>query len=164
MQEQRSCPGCQARMQVMRIGRVELDRCDFCCGIWFDSGELEQVLGHPIVVERTGASRRPCAYCGTLMLIGRIRRVEVDTCASCRGIYLDDGELERIAGLGRTSRPWGAVPASESPENPEVEAERRAWDDAEPNARRSPSSSGASAEGGGRTAIEVVDLLLHIFL
>lgn len=40
-----SCPVCAAPMVLERIGRVELDRCEKCGGIFLDRGELEQLSG-----------------------------------------------------------------------------------------------------------------------
>ena len=39
------CPVCNARMQLERVGRVELDRCPECRGIFLDRGELEEISG-----------------------------------------------------------------------------------------------------------------------
>lgn len=39
------CPVCGTRMQLERVGRVELDRCPKCRGIFLDRGELEQISG-----------------------------------------------------------------------------------------------------------------------
>jgi len=43
----RRCPICGKRMEVIRAGsegKVELDRCRNLHGLWFDRGELRQVL------------------------------------------------------------------------------------------------------------------------
>jgi Zn-finger nucleic acid-binding protein len=42
---QLQCPVCDAPMVLERIGRVELDRCPKCRGIFLDRGELEQLSG-----------------------------------------------------------------------------------------------------------------------
>ncbi|MCR9142164.1 MAG: zf-TFIIB domain-containing protein [bacterium] len=39
------CPACGAAMALERIGRVEVDRCPKCRGIFLDRGELEQLSG-----------------------------------------------------------------------------------------------------------------------
>ena len=40
-----NCPACQTAMQLERLGRVEIDRCPDCGGIFLDRGELEQISG-----------------------------------------------------------------------------------------------------------------------
>ncbi|MCK4624818.1 MAG: zf-TFIIB domain-containing protein [Phycisphaerae bacterium] len=41
------CPRCRRRMQVIHVGKepaVELDRCRYEHGLWFDEGEMEKVI------------------------------------------------------------------------------------------------------------------------
>lgn len=35
------CPGCRATLQARKAGRVEVDTCPFCAGIWLDKNELQ---------------------------------------------------------------------------------------------------------------------------
>ena len=41
-----------------------------------------------------------CPKCGMQLNTIDINKVEVDKCFSCGGIFLDDGELEKISGRG----------------------------------------------------------------
>ena len=43
-----------------------------------------------------------CPKCGMQLHTILINKVEVDKCFSCNGIFLDDGELEKISGRGST--------------------------------------------------------------
>ena len=43
-----------------------------------------------------------CPKCGMQLHTIIINKVEVDKCFSCNGIFLDDGELEKISGRGTT--------------------------------------------------------------
>jgi len=38
------CPKCAAPLVTMTYRNVELDKCSSCKGLWFDCGELDQVL------------------------------------------------------------------------------------------------------------------------
>jgi len=38
------CPKCAAPLVTIRYRNVELDKCTECQGLWFDFGELDQVL------------------------------------------------------------------------------------------------------------------------
>lgn len=96
------CPGCESRMQphfVKRKGaEVELSRCQFCGGVFGDRAQLAaaaKVLEQP--VDLPGHSARRCASCRTTMESMVLRNVPVEYCSSCTGIYLDDGELKRLA-------------------------------------------------------------------
>lgn len=40
----RSCPRCGGRLRLSFFGTTVLDLCDACRGIWFDGGELQQVV------------------------------------------------------------------------------------------------------------------------
>jgi len=93
---------------------VTVDVCsDGCAGIWFDQGELRsfdesaQPAGQALF-ELAGkpqlsvdlSQRRRCPKCPDTVLMRHFfsakRAVTVDECATCGGIWLDSGELERI--------------------------------------------------------------------
>ena len=38
------CPKCQGKLESYSFMEIILDRCPACGGIWFDRGELEQIL------------------------------------------------------------------------------------------------------------------------
>jgi len=38
------CPKCAAPLVTITYRKVELDKCSACGGLWFDCGELDQVL------------------------------------------------------------------------------------------------------------------------
>jgi uncharacterized protein len=38
------CPKCGMDLQPLKEGKVELDTCFNCHGVWLDSGELEQLI------------------------------------------------------------------------------------------------------------------------
>lgn len=95
--ERRACPGCESAMQVFHARGVEIDRCFFCGGLWFDAGELERVSGRDLAVDAAqGATRRRCAGCGQTLAPGTLEGVALERCGGCRGIYLDDGELQQV--------------------------------------------------------------------
>ena len=39
------CPKCHAEMEEVNYGRLTIDRCTSCKGIWFDIGEAEALKG-----------------------------------------------------------------------------------------------------------------------
>lgn len=85
-------------MRPLQVGKVELDRCSFCNGLWFDGGELEQVLGKKLIgalVDSTPTSRR-CAQCAVPMRSAELGGLQVEVCTTCKGVFLDDGELVRL--------------------------------------------------------------------
>lgn len=99
MAERRTCPGCQSVMQTFRAEGVEIERCFFCGGFFFDADELQSVSGRPLPLEGTGSeSARRCAACGATMYGATLGEITVETCGTCAGLYLDAGELEHLAG------------------------------------------------------------------
>ncbi|MDF1561955.1 MAG: zf-TFIIB domain-containing protein [Deltaproteobacteria bacterium] len=90
------CPGCQSLMQVLQLETAEVDYCLFCGGTYFDRGEIELILEHPLPL--TGSGRglgRQCARCeDTPMGAANLGVVPVDLCGGCGGVYLDSSELE----------------------------------------------------------------------
>jgi len=97
-------------MQRFLVEQVELDRCPFCGGMWFDRGELESVSGRALTLERlAGDTTRRCAYCGITLQTALLESTPAEVCGSCLGTYLDDGELEALA-QRKVSLPRGDAP------------------------------------------------------
>jgi Zn-finger nucleic acid-binding protein len=110
------CPACHNEMQLLDSGKVVVDACvGHCGGVWFDNFELKQVDEEH---ETTGEafldiprdpdlkvdmrSKRKCPVCETITLRRHFfsvkRKIEVDECGQCGGIWLDADELRRIRG------------------------------------------------------------------
>ena len=110
------CPLDGTELQKVHIMNVALDKCHKCDGIWFDKGELdiirdscvenvEEVLekkyGDPSYTESQTEGYMKCPACN-----GKLHRhnysyvspVHIDSCSSCYGKWLDDGELNKIVG------------------------------------------------------------------
>lgn len=95
----RTCPDCQSKLQAFQMGPIELDRCPGCRGTFFDGGELEAVLGKPMAFEaRSYVTSRKCAACGAGMKAATVAGLAVEQCGSCKGVFLDAGELRSLNG------------------------------------------------------------------
>jgi len=141
----RSCPRCPGRtlveLRVAGLGGLVVDRCRECRGIFFDPGELEQVLrqtsaGPPpvdrgelerLIAEEPRFEKRVaylhCPVCRGWMTrrnFGKKSGIIVDRCND-HGVWLDGGEL---GGLVKWARAGG-------PEHDRVEREREATAQAE---------------------------------
>ena len=101
------CPRCWVeaeRYEVDVFGpNIEIDECPRCRGIWLDPGELNKLLRDrkmtKYLTEEIGTqskSKLVCPRCGGLMDIEKADDIEVDVCLSCRGVWLDAGELEDL--------------------------------------------------------------------
>jgi Zn-finger nucleic acid-binding protein len=108
------CPRCNGRLQKSNLNEVnvalELDVCEDCGGIWFDQGELARidkiVEPHFIEIRRIPGQKQQleamyCPYCYDHPLMQkaehpRDKKVILDYCDDCKGIWLDKGELEAI--------------------------------------------------------------------
>lgn len=101
------CPECKetSLKTVVQYGGVELDRCPDCQGLWFDGGELEEILGTSATADMSElpaeaqTAARICPRCGTELYKFQYpsTRVTVDMCAECNGMWLDRGELMQLA-------------------------------------------------------------------
>lgn len=105
------CPTCAVPMDPLLVREVELDRCWACGGLWFDAGELKQVLGRmdsPSEVldppaeaperARRAPGERVCCRCKLKLDVAMCEHVEVDACQACGGVFLDQGELGQLWG------------------------------------------------------------------
>jgi Zn-finger nucleic acid-binding protein len=87
-------------MRPFQAGKIELDLCNFCHGIWFDGGELEQLLRRKLVgaLDDTQQSSRRCPACKTTLHPAVLGNLRIEVCTTCKGIFLDDGELVALNG------------------------------------------------------------------
>jgi Zn-finger nucleic acid-binding protein len=99
------CPKCQGRLHehALKATAVRVDCCPTCRGMWFESGELQEHLdnveGKFVPPPATRVSERRCPGCGVNMTAFEYSGtdVEIDLCENCRGVWLDVGELKRLA-------------------------------------------------------------------
>lgn len=114
------CPKCVGILQTRKIEDIEVDVCFTCEGIWFDAGELEEVIkrdAHDYTMIDVGKEDydglelkelhdqldvKPgkCPRCGELMLQSQYGKsshtVHVDMCPAGHGIWLDGGEIHNL--------------------------------------------------------------------
>ena len=114
MPEVRNCPRCETAMQHMTInergGKIEVDQCSTCNGIWFDKGELTELekVVEPVFMEFRKIPKEYdqltglwCPSCTPQQMMDKERhdrdeKVIIDKCPRCEGVWLDGGELEAI--------------------------------------------------------------------
>ncbi len=120
------CPVCKYDMIVIEYHNIELDYCNSCKGVWFDSGELELMLkSHEleepkaffdnILSSQEAASseeKRRCPICRRKMkkaVIGEQPEILIDVCRDNHGLWFDGGEVtELVRHLAQQHRSQGA--------------------------------------------------------
>ncbi|MFP4028426.1 MAG: zf-TFIIB domain-containing protein [Candidatus Brocadiia bacterium] len=99
------CPHCgepTLREIVLEMTGVVLDHCTKCHGIWFDGGELEQVIEEAEkdleIPSNAQQTERFCPRCETPLYSFNYpeTEVKVDVCTGCHGMWLDSGEFKQI--------------------------------------------------------------------
>jgi Zn-finger nucleic acid-binding protein len=100
-------------MIVIEYRNIELDYCDSCKGVWFDSGELELLLkSHDLEEPKTffdgvlnsqeapsPEKKRNCPVCGRKMkktAIGGQPELLIDICRDKHGLWFDGGEVTQL--------------------------------------------------------------------
>ena len=114
------CPACGNMLQTMTVGGVTVDACKGGCGgVWFDNFEIKKFdephesagealldieRDESIVVDHS--KRLKCPKCDDIVMMRHFfsvkKKVEVDECGGCAGIWLDAGELRHIRTLFKT--------------------------------------------------------------
>jgi Zn-finger nucleic acid-binding protein len=105
------CPTCKSDMIVVEYNRIELDYCGNCHGVWFDTGELELLLGSlgldsaspflKSILEaeeaETAEKKRRCPLCRQKMKkVNLETKVLVDVCSRGEGLWFDGGEVGEL--------------------------------------------------------------------
>jgi Zn-finger nucleic acid-binding protein len=108
----KQCPKCKDELIPKRIGRIDVDECRKCKGVWYDKDELRQakdasdsdldwmdfeIWKHEDQF-RTSSSVLSCPACQEPMVTLEYgeSKVLIDYCQSCKGTWLDKGEFKRI--------------------------------------------------------------------
>ncbi|MGV3619034.1 MAG: zf-TFIIB domain-containing protein [Fimbriimonas sp.] len=113
----RACPDCNLPLDAKTFNGVTVDVCARCAGIFFDEGEVNRLRleGNDHLTEVEDALRpaedytadfqtmkerpRSCPNCKRSM--DKVRylynsTVMIDTCPGCCGVWVEDGELQRM--------------------------------------------------------------------
>lgn len=107
--------------KTAKIKALDLDKCFVCSGMWFDKGELQKLRMEKIskatiaskiddgkLYRRLNEKGGLCPRCKKPMkkALGknRLKKVNVDLCGKCRGVWLDGGEVNYILAGGATKR------------------------------------------------------------
>jgi Zn-finger nucleic acid-binding protein len=108
------CPRCKTLLHTENIeergSTIEVDSCANCNGIWFDQGELTDLekVTAPVLIEirnipsehdqLTAMNCPKCEHHPRMNKAEHYRdeKVIIDVCESCKGIWLDGGELAAI--------------------------------------------------------------------
>jgi len=105
------CPKCRTDMEQVEIDGVEIDRCKYCKGIWFDAGESDVLRNEDAAAAidigdaRSGKKlneidRYRCPRCNGAMLRmvdPQQTHIWYEECASCKGSFFDAGEFKDLS-------------------------------------------------------------------
>lgn len=103
--KRRECPVDWTPWKAKRIERrgldVVVDECPKCQGTFVDDAEVGRLTGNrsldTFLDKYVGAdadTERICPRCGGLMDSEQVETVRVDVCLTCKGMWVDHGELE----------------------------------------------------------------------
>ena len=108
------CPACSRQLQQKQVGEITVDVCENGCGgIWLDNFELEKIdekheaVGEALLdvakddtIAVDYEQIRDCPKCDGIKMMKHFvsvaKKVEIDECGACGGIWLDAGELGSI--------------------------------------------------------------------
>jgi len=108
-----NCPDCEGTLKTIDCKGIKIDECSSCKGHWFDRGELRLAKdkedddirwldfdpfgkdANSLSVESEG---KACPKCSKNMksLTYRKSKIIIDKCTDCEGVWLDNGEFEKI--------------------------------------------------------------------
>jgi Zn-finger nucleic acid-binding protein len=110
-----NCPACTKELSVYKddLTSLEIDSCFYCHGLWFDYNELRRFFTAPKLFNKfrlpqynfkvkikDPPAQRLCPRCENAALTEvKLGEVVVDECSSCKGVWLDSGEITRLVDL-----------------------------------------------------------------
>lgn len=111
-----NCPKCRGALTAETAGRVTIDRCAGCGGIWLDALEAEKLHAATSADAidsgpAPNATHQPpatdpaeamaCPRCGVRMIVLLVEGTPsflFEHCGACNGVFLDAGELRAMRG------------------------------------------------------------------
>lgn len=107
-----NCPTCSTELSTKVLGDIEVDECEKCKGVWFDTDELRkakdltddnlnwmdfEIWKHEDLFKASSGDLE-CPKCSkSLVSIDYADTgVKVDYCPGCKGTWLDKGEFAKI--------------------------------------------------------------------
>jgi Zn-finger nucleic acid-binding protein len=113
------CPKCQVAKLVKRRAKgkaFSVEYCRKCKGIWFERGELDEVM--PEAIKELGIPRDAkkdekslCPKCDKALYAFDYPQtyVTIDMCKRCGGIWFDRSEFKEIREVRRSLDKWGEM-------------------------------------------------------
>ena len=103
------CPQCKHSFDAAPDSDLAVFNCPICSGTWICGRSLNCLMStskHAATIAKTldtildlkfNESRRKCPRCGGRKLKAVvIEKTELDFCPSCKGMFFDPGELDRV--------------------------------------------------------------------
>jgi membrane associated rhomboid family serine protease len=108
------CPVDGNELERTAFQGIEIDVCKKCGGVWFDRGELDDVMREAMAQPQSVARLDPragaptkqtphrgltCPRCQKAMIpevFGKVSSIELDRCPQCSGQWADGGELSAL--------------------------------------------------------------------
>jgi len=104
------CLKCEGELKTIEVDGLKVEKCELCSGIWFDFGELDELLDAAPIAEFKNEVKNnmgddnlkvQCPRCkgnGNMIQVTSLKNPEVhiDTCSVCYGQWLDGGEFEKL--------------------------------------------------------------------
>jgi Zn-finger nucleic acid-binding protein len=128
------CLKCTSILDKAKIEDVEVDHCPACGGLWLDHGEIERISRkmaseidrlRRLLVAASGPPAVPseiqgsCPACTATMKEVTLGTIRIDFCPSCKGFFLDRGEIDgaiaAVSGQRMTVAQIVAAAANEVP-------------------------------------------------
>lgn len=111
----RNCPKCGGTLAEAERQSVGHEVCKSCNGLWFDSFALDVLFAKHATLSAgstkdfmalplSEASELSCAACSEPMKTGTKDGISIDWCGSCRGVFLDEGELSKLVEWRRSRK------------------------------------------------------------
>jgi Zn-finger nucleic acid-binding protein len=100
------CPNCSHELTTENYKGIEVNKCNNCGGMWFDSQEVDQLEDTVFnqddlkntMITNVKDSERTCPECGKKLKTFNYRWEDLllDYCPTGDGYWLDKGEEERV--------------------------------------------------------------------
>ena len=97
-----NCPHCKEKLEPTNSSGIETATCFYCNGTWINHNELKALVDNEkisfgVKEINSESSNNTCPNCdNTKLHQSSIQNIEVESCPLCKGIFVEEGKIEKI--------------------------------------------------------------------
>ncbi len=101
-QKSMNCPVCSKVLKSIDVGDFEIDKCDNCKAIWFDTNEFENYYEVSLFIRKNfkptnDVHNQKCPKCiNSKLCSGHALDLKLNLCEKCNGVFVKESQIRKF--------------------------------------------------------------------